>query len=66
MNLNAYYSQLVGGRITEVQLIEDSDFVDPWPTLFLTLPNGEVLKVEISRDPEGNGPGFAFIEEIAA
>jgi hypothetical protein len=30
------------------------------PVLNVRLATGERLKLEISRDPEGNGPGFIF------
>lgn len=46
-----YYSQLVGKRVEVVSISEDG-----FPTL--VLDNG--WRLEVSRDEEGNGPGFLF------
>ena len=35
---------------------------EEWPQFLLRLESGEEVWLTLSRDPEGNGPGFAFIE----
>ena len=60
MNVNKYYQQLIGFQITGFRM-NDDDF-DPFPCF--TMKRGdEVIEVEVSRDPEGNGGGFLFIGE---
>jgi hypothetical protein len=36
---------------------------DHFPYLALMLPDGTTVKCEISRDEEGNGPGWLFIAD---
>lgn len=60
-DVNAYYRQLVGSRITGFRMDPDEFGDDPWPTFTLTMPKGDTLEMTLSRDPEGNGGGFAFI-----
>jgi hypothetical protein len=31
-----------------------------FPAFTVKTPSGETFVVEVSRDPEGNGPGFLF------
>ena len=60
-----YYGQLRGATILHyVPLLEDGDgpMAEEWPQFLLRLESGEEVWLTISRDPEGNGPGFAFIE----
>jgi hypothetical protein len=61
----AYYRQLVGSRITGFRLEADEFGDEPWPTFTLTMPEGDTLEMTLSRDPEGNGGGFAFIARPA-
>ena len=61
MNMPAYYRQLVGAKITNFQMVKGPDDDAPYPTYWVDAPNGDKLKLEISRDAEGNGPGFLFI-----
>ena len=66
MNMNDYYAQLVGYRIEEfLGVVEEEAFPsgDGFPTFILRKKGASPLKVELSRDPEGNGGGFAFIDE---
>lgn len=56
----AYYSALKGYTVKSVTLAEDDEFGDLWPTLTFTHPKKPDLKVEVSQDEEGNGPGFLF------
>lgn len=54
-----YLAPLIGGEITEVGIKADRKGL--WPTLKVRLKESdEVLTLEISKDPEGNGPGFIF------
>jgi hypothetical protein len=59
-----YYGQLVGFTIVAVSFEEDiyaeGEF---FPVLHLEKSDGESLKLTLSSDEEGNGAGFAFIEE---
>ncbi len=42
----------------------DLDVEDLFPQLQVRLADGSRVVVTISSDPEGNGPGFAFVEEV--
>ena len=57
--MRKYMAALVGGRITQAGVTKDG-----WPyfNVSVRVPGmGEVsFKVEVSQDPEGNGPGFLF------
>lgn len=62
--MKEYYASLVGYRCVEVSMEqvanEVSDWNEDWPTLTFENDAGERLVVEVSRDEEGNGPGFLF------
>jgi hypothetical protein len=64
--MNKYYSALKGAIITDTKMSEpepgeDTDgWYESYPTLHATLQDGTEVILEISRDPEGNGPGFIF------
>jgi hypothetical protein len=60
-DMNAYYTQLIGATITDFRFDSDELDEEPWPTFTVTMPDGFKLEVSLSRDPEGNGGGFAFI-----
>lgn len=51
---------LVGATIIEatIALDEWGDSWEVWPRLVVRLTDGREIALEISRDPEGNGPGF--------
>lgn len=66
MDMHAYYAQLIGSRITGFRMEPDDDCGDPWPIFTLATQTGEQLQLVLSRDPEGNGGGFGFIEPAAA
>lgn len=51
-----YYRQLVGATITKFTLGQEL-----WPQFTVHSPVVGDLTLEISRDEEGNGPGFIFI-----
>jgi hypothetical protein len=57
-----YYGALDGAIITKVEIREDDDFgrTEYWPVFTVILANGFETELEISRDEEGNGPGFVF------
>ena len=57
-----YYGRLVGAKIIGYRMVSD-DF-DEWPEFTLQLGSQKVT-FTLSCDEEGNGSGFAFIEEIA-
>jgi len=61
MNMEKYYEQLVGSKIYEFGFTEEDG--EKFPTFFLEHPEHGCLKIEVSRDPEGNGSGFLFISE---
>ena len=65
MDMNKYYKQLEGATITKfVGLTEEEHCLEPFPVFHATLKDGTKMKLEISRDPEGNGGGFIFQSEV--
>ena len=58
---------LIGGTITAVDAIPSDNwgFAEVWPVLIVTKPDGTSYQVEVSEDPEGNGPGFLFIAPLS-
>ncbi|WP_299568022.1 MULTISPECIES: hypothetical protein [Roseobacteraceae] len=66
MDMIAYYRQLVGFTVTGFRMDADEFGDEPFPTFTVKAPDGETLEVSLSRDPEGNGGGFAFIAPPAA
>ena len=57
-----YYSFLKGARIVNVEIFEDELFTGPdqnWPVIIIEKDN-QLFELQISRDEEGNGPGFMF------
>lgn len=61
---NAHYEQLRGLTIVGVDLVEYDDDGLLWPTLIAANKAGDLFRVEVSADPEGNGPGHLFIQDI--
>ena len=59
--LTGYYSQLVGGSIKEFILKQDEDG-SQWPTFIIEVQD-KTYTVEVSQDPEGNGPGFLTLDD---
>jgi hypothetical protein len=55
---NKYYGALKGAKIIDAGAKEQDDEV--WPFIKVQMENGDEMECEISRDPEGNGPGFMF------
>ena len=60
---NQYYGQLVGAKIVGFDLIEDDFDGELFPKFTLQLGRQKV-EFTLSMDEEGNGAGFAFIEEV--
>lgn len=58
-----YYGQLVGFHIHQVSFEEDEWEGDYFPVLHIRNTEGNSLRLVLSSDEEGNGAGFAFIEE---
>jgi len=63
MNMERYYSQLIGAKIIGFRFVEDEDALEPFPVFTLWL-GGQTVEMSLSMDEEGNGGGFAFIEEL--
>ena len=57
-----YYEQLVGAKIVKVESVIDDEMGWPevWTRIHAESATGEQIVLEISRDEEGNGPGFLF------
>jgi hypothetical protein len=76
LTLEESLARLVGGRITATTVNPLEDWDAPgeggsgWPSIEVTMPNGDVFPLEVSRDPEGNGPGYLFglieVETVAS
>jgi hypothetical protein len=66
-----HYSQLQGLTVINVQMQEDDEGGEPWPVLIMGrddgrggIVEGSHVRVTLSRDPEGNGAGHAFIDAL--
>lgn len=57
---NEGMSELLGGTITNATVKRDGD--DYWPTLIVKAHDGSMLRLTVSRDDEGNGPGALWID----
>lgn len=64
--LKKYLAPLKGGKIVDVKVNIDDDggFTEAWPVIIVQ-PKGTTsatdrFNLEVSRDEEGNGPGFLF------
>ena len=58
-----YYGQLKGFAISDVDFAYCKDTESYFPTFIKKKKGYETIKVEVSRDEEGNGGGFLFISE---
>lgn len=61
---SAHYEQLRFAKIVAVDLVDYDDDGKLWPTLIIEDSQGNAARVEVSADPEGNGPGHLFIQFI--
>jgi hypothetical protein len=57
--MRRYMSALKGGKIVDAGVGEEDEEGQSWPW-FLVEKDGRQFRVEVSQDPEGNGPGFLF------
>lgn len=61
------FAPLIGGTIVAVggaPSVDDWGRAEVWPVLIVTQPDGTTIQVEVSADPEGNGPGFLFLTPL--
>tara|TARA_R100000654_G_scaffold69326_1_gene98856 strand:- start:1498 stop:1725 length:228 start_codon:yes stop_codon:yes gene_type:complete len=66
-HITEYYQQLVGFEITRFELDEEHNGLESFPVFLLKRKcekGGKdiCLTIAVSRDAEGNGGGFLFIE----
>jgi hypothetical protein len=61
MNMERYYSQLIGCKIVDFKVLDVEDALAPFPVFTLEL-GGQRVELALSMDEEGNGGGFGFIE----
>lgn len=64
MDMTFYYRQLIGFKITGFRMEEDDFGGDPFPIFTVLSPDNQQLQITVSCDPEGNGAGFLFLEEV--
>lgn len=64
--LRGYYGQLIGATVVGIKMNieQDQEYGDPlfakvWPIIIFE-KDGQEYRCEISRDEEGNGPGYMF------
>lgn len=62
MDMQKYYSQLVGAKIIGFRFVDDEYALEPFPVFTLRL-GGQTVEMTLSRDEECNGGGFGLIEE---
>jgi len=63
-----HFGQLVGCKIVDFFMENYNGTLNDWPVLVVQMPNssnfsGQKFNLILSQDEEGNGGGFAFIEE---
>ena len=63
MNIDKYYTQLVGAKIIGFRMEEQAFALSPFPVFTLQLADQKV-DLALSMDEEGNGGGFGFIEVV--
>jgi hypothetical protein len=55
---NSYYGFMKNCNIVDAGVREE--YGELWPFISIVDKNGHLYQLEISQDPEGNGPGFVF------
>lgn len=63
LTLDESLAHLVGGTITATSVAPLEEWAQPgegWPRITVDMPNGTLYELEVSTDPEGNGPGYLF------
>ena len=63
MDMQKYYSQLIGAKIIGFHFEHDEYALEPFP-VFKLEQHGQIVQMALSMDEEGNGGGFAFIEDV--
>ena len=63
MNIDKYYTQLVGAKIIGFRMEEQAFALSTFPVFTLQLADQKV-DLALSMDEEGNGGGFGFIEVV--
>ena len=61
-----YYEQLIGYKIVSYKLDDECEDIEPFPTFILSHPKKATIKIDVSKDPEGNGGGFLFQEQMSS
>ena len=59
-----YYGQLVGMTIIKSGITEGDEYEAGFPFFILQAKDGDKVKIEVSKDEEGNGGGFLFISDV--
>ena len=58
-----YYNQLKGFKIESFEMADSGyDYMEDFPSFILS-KGKKKIRIEVSRDEEGNGGGFLFIGE---
>ena len=57
-----HLGNLIGYTVKAIHSVKDEEN-ETWFEIAMERPDGHEVWVTPSRDPEGNGPGFLFIEE---
>ena len=62
---NKQFKQLVGSKILDFKMVQcEFDPHQYWPTFKMQLGKHTKFDLVLSQDEEGNGGGFAFIEDV--
>ena len=61
--MGEHYDQLIGLTVDRVVFMDNGDD-GLWPVLVMSNKKGETFHVDVSMDPEGNGPGFLDIYKV--
>lgn len=62
--MKEYYEQLIGYKVVGFHFERDEHGDDEgWPVFSVVKDGHEPINVVVSRDPEGNGGGFLFLED---
>jgi hypothetical protein len=55
-----YYGNLINCKVVGVKTEVDEYSSGVWPVILFEDQFGTIFEATVSRDPEGNGPGFMF------
>jgi hypothetical protein len=60
-----YYKQLLGYKFIAFTIDDSDEHIAPFPVFILEhTKTKEKIEIAVSQDPEGNGGGFLFINEL--